>query len=147
MERIRQLEQTLHDLSPRPVAASVATTAVAGSLALELLAGLHACRLCYVQRYLMAAVVVLLAIDWVKPSTVSVGGFAAVLCVLAGIALASYQSLEPVLLGGLLDCPACHGDPRSTILGVPIPYLSLFSFVTIGGLVMLSLTDERISTR
>lgn len=135
------MPETTDRLSPRAEAALLAAFLIAlaatlGALFIGEVLGQMPCTLCWYQRIAMFPLVGVLGVAlWRGDAT---GRFYVLPLVVAGLAIALWHSglyaglipetVTPCSQGG----PSCSDRAQMSILGLPIPYLSLVAFGAIG---------------
>lgn len=112
-----------------------ALAATLGALFIGEVLGKMPCTLCWYQRIAMFPLVVLLGVAaWRNDLTVRLP---ATLLALAGLGLAArhsglYAGIIPQAIAPCTkDGPSCTDAAAQTVLGLPLPYLSLLAFVAI----------------
>lgn len=113
----------------------IALAATLSALFIGEVLGKMPCTLCWYQRIAMFPLVVILGVAALRDDTAA--RWTAVPLALAGLALAAWHS---ALYAGLIpqaiapctkDGPSCTDAAAQTVLGLPLPYLSLAAFVAI----------------
>lgn len=124
----------------------VALTATLGALFIGEVMGMMPCTLCWYQRIAMFPLVVILGVAlWrgdtpVRPTVLILAA--------AGAALAAWHSglYAGIIPEAIAPCtesgPSCTDKAAQTVLGLPLPYLSLASFAAILALVPLMKGDR-----
>lgn len=113
----------------------VALAATLGALFIGEVLGRMPCTLCWYQRIAMFPLVVILGVAMLRDDA-SVR-FPAVLLALAGLAVAIWHSglyagiIPKAIAPCTKDGPSCTDAAAQTVLGLPLPYLSLLAFAAI----------------
>ena len=123
----------------------IALAATLGAIFIGEVMGQTPCLLCWWQRVFMFPLAIVLGVGVLKPDD---GAFryGAPLSLL-GAGVAAYHSLlyADILSEAMRPCtqagPSCT-DAAMTVMGLPLPYLSLSAFMTITGLLFLSRRDN-----
>lgn len=123
----------------------VALAATGGALFIGDVLGQAPCDLCWFQRAFMFPLAVVLSVA-VLAGDRGVWRYGVPLAAIGG-AVAAYHSLlyADVIAEPIRPCtatgPSCT-DAAMTVLGLPIPYLSVAAFVAIGSLLLISRTGD-----
>jgi disulfide bond formation protein DsbB len=123
----------------------IALGASLGAIFIGEVMGQTPCLLCWWQRVFMFPLAIMLGVGVLKPDD---GAFRYGLPLsLLGAGVAAYHSLlyADILSEAMRPCtqtgPSCT-DAAMTVMGLPLPYLSLSAFVAITGLLFLSRRDN-----
>ncbi|MGA0542684.1 disulfide bond formation protein B [Neotabrizicola sp. VNH66] len=128
------------------VAFLIALTATLGALFIGEVLGMMPCTLCWYQRIAMFPLVVILGVAlWREDSPVRP---TVLILSAAGTALAAWQSglYAGIIPQAIAPCtesgPSCTDKAAQTVLGLPLPYLSLAAFAAILALLPLMKGDR-----
>lgn len=123
----------------------VAVASTGGALFIGEVLGQAPCDLCWFQRAFMFPLAVILGVAMLVGDRVA-WRYGVPLAAIGG-AVAAYHSLlyADVIAEPIRPCtatgPSCT-DAAMTVLGLPIPYLSLAAFAAVGALLVISRTGE-----
>ncbi|WP_299847400.1 disulfide bond formation protein B [uncultured Paracoccus sp.] len=113
----------------------IALAATLGALFIGEVLGRMPCTLCWYQRIAMFPLVVILGIAALRDDPSA--RFPAVILSLAGLAVAIWHSglyagiIPQAIAPCTKDGPSCTDAAAQTVLGLPLPYLSLLAFAAI----------------